>query len=217
MRTPRKRITFRTPARKTKQTPAKKPTKDVETQKNNIASEATTNKRKVLAKKTPNDEILENKIPTKSEKAKKDVKLKTNKKEINKNTDYIKNADFINNTDLNEYLLAIESSRIAEQSLIKNYQNEIKMLKSLNSDTLIYQKFLGLIINEENDIYDFKWKVRDNYINFKMSEREDDYIYEFIESNLELCEPFDGGMEFEKTEFMKFFDKIFGILMGKGM
>lgn len=122
----------------------------------------------------------------------------------------------IENTALKQYLNTIEMTRKKEQDLLANYILENQQLKTINPGH-VYTKFTGLEIkNVKDNLYEFCWKIDTKKLVFRLEEEESDYCYEFVEcEGLRLPEALMGCINFDKSQYMKFYFNMLEIMLAK--
>lgn len=178
MKTPRKRITFKTP--KKRQTP--------------------------LVKNTVRRRRVENSARDAESEEQSDM----NRKDSSCST---------NSTTLDNIDSQIEKK---EKENISMYRIENQYLRSLKSDAMLFKKFTGIEIFENNSVYSIRQSVigRDGQktIKFELREEDDAYIYRLVETNCtELPSFLQEDISFECMEVHKFFFKVLEVLVARNV
>ncbi|RVD92323.1 hypothetical protein TUBRATIS_11800 [Tubulinosema ratisbonensis] len=104
-----------------------------------------------------------------------------------------------------------------EEKLIQAYIEENKFLREINSDVLLFKKFLGLEIKIlDVGLYEFSQRIDSRFIKFTLLEEDDSLVYKLIDCfGLELAGFFMEKIVFKKTDIFKFFYKIFEMFLMK--
>ncbi|KAG5860061.1 DUF5094 domain-containing protein [Encephalitozoon hellem] len=169
MRTPRKKITFKTPRKGTK-TPVK----------DGCVSDSKENK-------TP-------KIESKEEQKSPDSAFR--------------------------YKQILVEMKMKEEDLIESYKKENEYLRSLKTDALLYKKFVGFDIVENNGCYEVTHEIVSNnitkFIKFILTPEDSSYIYKLVESrNVELPDFLSEEITFDECQIKTFFFKVMEAVITK--
>ncbi|KCZ79302.1 hypothetical protein H312_03307 [Anncaliia algerae PRA339] len=107
----------------------------------------------------------------------------------------------------------------AENKLVEAYMEENKMLRKLNSNALLFQKFYGIEIKEISpEIHEFSHKIDNKHIKFTLEEEADNYAYKLIDFfGIDLPSYLMERIAFKKKEIFKFFFKVFEIFLTKNV
>ncbi|ADM11668.1 uncharacterized protein Eint_060600 [Encephalitozoon intestinalis ATCC 50506] len=169
MKTPRKRITFKTPRKGTKT-----PTKDVE------ASDSKENR------------------PQKAVCAEERRDLDS----------------------ASRYKQILIEMKMKEEDLIESYKKENEYLRSLKTDALLYKKFVGFDIVENDGSYEVTHEIVSNnvtkFIRFVLTPEENSYVYKLIESrNVDLPDFLSEEITFDECQVKTFFFKVMEAVITK--
>lgn len=107
---------------------------------------------------------------------------------------------------------AEQSIETIENELIESYRKENRFLRNLKADSLLYNKMLGITINEANDKIMFKIERKSSSgmrkLLFNLEEKDGKYVFALDDSlNCNIPEYFYDVIEFEKEAFPLFFYK----------
>lgn len=109
-----------------------------------------------------------------------------------------------------------------ERENINMYRIENQYLRGLKSDAMLFKKFTGIEILENNSVYSIRQSVvgRDGQktIKFELREEDDAYIYRLVETNCtELPSFLQEDISFGCMEVHKFFFKVLEVLVAKNV
>lgn len=104
------------------------------------------------------------------------------------------------------------SSSSIENELIKAYREENALLRNMKSESLLYNKLLGINITQEKNLINFTIQRNSTTgkkkLDFVLEETENCYIFTLKDSeNCNIPEYFYDVIEFEKKAFPQFFYK----------
>ncbi|EPR79341.1 hypothetical protein SLOPH_1731 [Spraguea lophii 42_110] len=202
MKTPRRRLNFRTPTRKKIERPNIKLT--------NIK-----------------DKNIESKV-NKKETIKKNTKVSGGKSKKNEKVEKIENIKINKDSDMNiheddifsEYKDILYKIKDVQQELIENYIAENNHLRVMKKDVLHYKKFIGWEINDTEDgyqcTYDVEYKGTRKMIKFLLIEEDDAYEYKLIENvNVDLPEYLADDIWFGSQQLCEFFYSVMRAVLTK--
>ncbi|ORD97940.1 hypothetical protein HERIO_196 [Hepatospora eriocheir] len=169
-------------------------------------------KRKTLVFKTPKKV---NKTPLKSQKSIVNVSNNSNDEFLNLNKNFKEVDEKLLNKRVNkkidkEIKKGDNNFDFNENDLIKQLRKENDELRSLNNVIYIYQKLLGITINNDNNEYFVTIERESNnlkkYLSFGLKEINNSYQYKLYKNeNCILPQRFVDDIQFENTEIHKFF------------
>lgn len=106
----------------------------------------------------------------------------------------------------------IKNEFFIENELIEAYREENAFLRNLKGDILLYNKFLGIKIEQEGSLIHFSIQRTSSsgkkQLDFCLEETKENYIFTLKETeNCNIPEYFYDVIEFEKRVFPQFFYK----------
>jgi hypothetical protein len=110
--------------------------------------------------------------------------------------------------------------KVKEESLVESYRRENEYLRSLKTDALLYKKFMGFDIVENNGSYEVTHEIASNslvkFIKFVLTPEDGTYAYKLVESrNVDLPDFLSEDIAFDEGQVKTFFFKVMEAVITK--
>lgn len=118
------------------------------------------------------------------------------------------------------YRQILAEMKMKEKDLIESYKQENAYLRALKTDTLLYKKFVGFDIAENNGVYEVCHEIVSNnitkLIRFVLVPEDGSYVYKLVESrNVELPDFLSEEITFDECQVKTFFFKVMEAVITK--
>lgn len=111
------------------------------------------------------------------------------------------------------YKQILAEMKIKEESLVDSYRKENEYLRSLKTDALVYKRFMGFDIVENNGAYEITHEIASSdmikSIKFVLTPEDGSYIYKLVEArNVDLPDFLSEEIVFDEGQVRTFFFKV---------